>query len=77
MNNDVVGIIERYSMQYDIANFNKRYNEECSINEDIETFRFYYRNVSYNFRDIYRRNYKDEMIYDIHYRCVCKMSPNY
>lgn len=76
MNRDVLGIIEQRVLRYNIAKINKRYHEECYCVEG-EIFKFYFANMSYNFRVYENGKWGTLTIYDLRFEKIAELSKNY
>lgn len=83
MNKDVLGIIERYILRYNIEQINKQHRKICRYCDDFQRLLYkpyentYPDEVDYNYRyfDYYGWTVID--IYDIHYRKIAQLSKNY
>lgn len=76
MNKDVLGIIEQQLLRYNIAKINKRYYEECYCVEG-EIIKFYFQNMSYNYRVYENGKWGTLTIYDLRFKGVAELSKNY
>lgn len=77
MNKDVIGIIERCILRYNIEQLNKQYRKMCSYSEIWGRLKF--KEMSYNFRYFVHEYGKWNPIYifGINYQRVAIISKNY
>lgn len=76
MNRDVLGIIEQQLLRYNIANVNKRYYEKCYCVES-GIFKFYFQNMTYNYRVYGNGKWGTLTIYDLRFKKIAELPKNY
>ena len=83
MNKDLLNIIERYSIQNNIANCNKQYRKLCQFRDDDEHLGYKVFNnkcgnmYEYNYRYLEYGYWNVSDIYDLYFNEVAKLPKNY